>query len=102
MNIEKTWRIFFLLFEKMSTKLYFPNLFIFPQESDTVTKAEEQRAVTIFAACHITAMTTVCINPLLYGWCNTNFKQVQSLLLLISIILFRILIIIVINECLKV
>ena len=40
------------------------------------SKEDEQRALVLFASFHIIAMTTVCVNPLLYGWCNRNFKEV--------------------------
>ncbi|KAL1137934.1 hypothetical protein AAG570_009629 [Ranatra chinensis] len=30
---------------------------------------------TVFAACHIAAMSTAVTNPLLYGWLNTNFRR---------------------------
>ena len=36
----------------------------------------DETILLIYACCHLSAMTTVCVNPLLYGWCNTNFKEV--------------------------
>jgi hypothetical protein len=32
--------------------------------------------LTIFAACHLAAMSTAVTNPVLYGFLNENFKQV--------------------------
>ncbi|KAL4609302.1 neuropeptide Y receptor type 6-like [Arapaima gigas] len=30
---------------------------------------------TIFSACHLTAMASTCINPIFYGFLNSNFKK---------------------------
>ena len=40
------------------------------------TQKPDETILLIYACCHLSAMTTVCVNPLLYGWCNTNFKGV--------------------------
>ena len=32
--------------------------------------------LTIYASCHLLAMTSVCTNPVMYGFLNENFKQV--------------------------
>jgi len=29
----------------------------------------------IYASCHLLAMTSVCTNPVMYGFLNENFKQ---------------------------
>ena len=46
--------------------------------------SEEDKKVMlmIFSACHLSAMTSVCSNPIMYGFLNENFKQ--SLASLIS------------------
>ena len=33
--------------------------------------------LTIYASCHLLAMTSVCTNPVMYGFLNENFKQVE-------------------------
>ena len=33
--------------------------------------------LTIYASCHLLAMTSVCTNPIMYGFLNENFKQVE-------------------------
>ncbi|XP_071783977.1 neuropeptide Y receptor Y8b [Centroberyx gerrardi] len=36
----------------------------------------------IFSACHLTAMVSTCVNPIIYGFLNSNFqKQLKSTLL---------------------
>ncbi|XP_071540845.1 neuropeptide Y receptor type 6-like [Panulirus ornatus] len=30
---------------------------------------------TVFGACHMIAMSSACINPVLYGWLNTNLRR---------------------------
>lgn len=36
---------------------------------------------TIFSACHLTAMASTCVNPVIYGFLNSNFqKELKSLL----------------------
>ncbi|KAF7668325.1 hypothetical protein LDENG_00018490 [Lucifuga dentata] len=36
----------------------------------------------IFSACHLTAMASTCVNPIIYGFLNSNFqKQLKSTLL---------------------
>ena len=39
--------------------------------------SEEDKKVTLmlFAGCHLSAMTSVCSNPIMYGFLNENFKQ---------------------------
>ena len=39
--------------------------------------SEEDKKVMlmIFSACHLSAMTSVCSNPIMYGFLNENFKQ---------------------------
>ena len=32
----------------------------------------------IYASCHLLAMTSVCTNPVMYGFLNENFKQVHN------------------------
>ena len=32
----------------------------------------------IYASCHLLAMTSVCTNPVMYGFLNENFKQVHD------------------------
>ena len=32
----------------------------------------------IYACCHLLAMTSVCTNPVMYGFLNENFKQVHN------------------------
>jgi hypothetical protein len=33
----------------------------------------------VFSGCHMIAMTSVILNPFMYGWLNGNFKQVLKL-----------------------
>merc|ERR1711884_72988 len=40
-----------------------------------LTPEDEESSLRVYSACHLAAMSTVCVNPLLYGWCNNNFKQ---------------------------
>ena len=35
----------------------------------------------IYASCHLLAMTSVCTNPVMYGFLNENFKQSLTSLL---------------------
>ena len=39
--------------------------------------SEEDKKVMLmlFAGCHLSAMTSVCSNPIMYGFLNENFKQ---------------------------
>lgn len=37
--------------------------------------AEPATLYKAFAAAHMLAMTSVCVNPFLYGWLNTNFRR---------------------------
>lgn len=37
--------------------------------------AEPSTQYKAFAAVHLLAMTSVCVNPFLYGWLNTNFRR---------------------------
>ena len=52
------------------------HLFLVIMDTIEPLKEDEETVLMIYACCHLTAMTTVCVNPLLYGWCNTNFKGV--------------------------
>lgn len=52
------------------------HLFLVIMDTLEPLKEDEETALLIFACCHLTAMTTACVNPLLYGWCNNNFKGV--------------------------
>ncbi|XP_077079825.1 neuropeptide Y receptor Y8b [Siphateles boraxobius] len=36
---------------------------------------------TIFSACHLTAMASTCVNPVIYGFLNNNFQKELKLLL---------------------
>ncbi|XP_066499437.1 neuropeptide Y receptor Y8b [Hoplias malabaricus] len=36
---------------------------------------------TVFSLCHLTAMTSTCVNPIIYGFLNNNFqKELKSLM----------------------
>ena len=52
------------------------HLFLVIMDTLEPLKGDEETVLLIYACCHLTAMTTVCVNPLLYGWCNNNFKGV--------------------------
>ena len=52
------------------------HLFLIIMDTLEPLKEDEETVLLIYACCHLTAMTTVCVNPLLYGWCNNNFKGV--------------------------
>ena len=40
--------------------------------------SELEVMLTIFAGCHLVAMSTAVTNPVLYGFLNENFKQVRK------------------------
>ena len=48
------------------------------------TLTHEYALVIIFSGVHLTAMATVCANPILYGFLNENFKQVSSLITILK------------------
>ena len=52
------------------------HLFLVIMDTLEPLKGDEETVLLIYACCHLTAMTTACVNPLLYGWCNNNFKGV--------------------------
>ena len=42
-----------------------------------VSPSDQRHMLTIFAVCHLAAMSTAITNPVLYGFLNENFKQVR-------------------------
>ena len=52
------------------------HVFLIVMDTLNPLEEDEETSLLIYACCHLTAMTTVCVNPLLYGWCNTNFNGV--------------------------
>ena len=45
------------------------------------TEEDTRMMLKIFAFCHLSAMTSVCSNPIMYGFLNENFKQSLSYLM---------------------
>ena len=39
------------------------------------TEEDTKLMLMVFAFCHFSAMTSVCSNPVMYGFLNENFKQ---------------------------
>ena len=49
----------------------------FPMQAPP-SPSEQEMMLTIFAGCHLLAMSTAVTNPVLYGFLNENFKQVRN------------------------
>ena len=41
-------------------------------------KGDEEKMLVWYAAVHLTAMSSACANPIMYGFLNENFKQVNN------------------------
>ena len=54
------------------------HLFLVIMDTLEPLKEDEETVLLLYACCHLMAMSTVCVNPLLYGWCNNNFKGVMK------------------------
>ena len=39
--------------------------------------SNEETMLLIFGVCHLCAMSSVCSNPIMYGFINQNFKKVR-------------------------
>ena len=48
---------------------------------DNSDEEETKMMLMVFAFCHLSAMTSVCSNPIMYGFLNENFKQTLHSLL---------------------
>ena len=47
----------------------------YQQEDDT---SDQTEMLLVFSGCHLFAMTSAIVNPIVYGFLNENFKKVNS------------------------